>query len=168
MVRVTYTARMAGRSPLVLPPGSDPAALTRALHAAHDEFVASGRAASGLRPLVTDSWQRSLAGGLDPERDLPGITLDDDALRDVREHHPLALGMPVIRRLLVDDAADAGLLVAVSDAAGQLLWGMLGASCTGPIIRQRAPESMMWSPNVYNNFLSHLVAQTRSKCFSIF
>lgn len=113
---------MAGRSPLVLPPGSDPAALTRALHAAHDEFVASGRAASGLRPLVTDSWQRSLAGGLDPERDLPGITLDDDALRDVREHHPLALGMPVIRRLLVDDAADAGLLVAVSDAAGQLLW----------------------------------------------
>ena len=30
--------------------------------------------------------------------------------------------MPVIRRLLVDDATDAGLLVAVSDAAGRLLW----------------------------------------------
>jgi hypothetical protein len=30
--------------------------------------------------------------------------------------------MPVIRRLLVEGAADAGLLVAVSDAAGQLLW----------------------------------------------
>ena len=30
--------------------------------------------------------------------------------------------MPVIRRLLVEDATDAGLLVAVCDAAGRLLW----------------------------------------------
>lgn len=30
--------------------------------------------------------------------------------------------MPTIRRLLVDSAAEAGLLVAVSDAAGRLLW----------------------------------------------
>jgi transcriptional regulator of acetoin/glycerol metabolism len=30
--------------------------------------------------------------------------------------------MPVIRRLLVEDATDAGLIVAVTDAAGRLLW----------------------------------------------
>jgi hypothetical protein len=33
--------------------------------------------------------------------------------------HPLAAAMPLIRRLLVDRAAEAGLLVAVTDAAGQ-------------------------------------------------
>ena len=48
--------------------------------------------------------------------------------------------MPVIRRLLVDDAAEAGLLVAVSDAAGQLLWV---EGC--PSLRARA-EGMHFLP----------------------
>lgn len=140
MVWVTYTARMAGPPEVVLPPGADPAVLSRALHEAHDEFVSSGRAAQALRTLVTESWRRSLAGGLDPERDLPPITLHDDVLREIREHHPLATGMPVIRRLLVESAAEAGLLVAVSDAAGQLLW-VEGSSD----LRSRA-ESMHFVP----------------------
>jgi transcriptional regulator of acetoin/glycerol metabolism len=46
----------------------------------------------------------------------------DDALEVWRQSHPLASVMPVIRRLLVEDASDAGLLVAVSDAAGRKLW----------------------------------------------
>lgn len=113
---------MARSEDLAVPPGVDPALLTRDLHRAHDEFVASGRAHTGLRSLVIDSWQRSLAGGLDPEADLPRIGIDLDLLDEIRSEHPLALGMPVIRRLLVESATDAGLLVAVSDAAGQLLW----------------------------------------------
>ena len=48
--------------------------------------------------------------------------------------------MPVIRRLLIDDAADAGLLVAVSDAAGRLLWV---EGC--PSLRARA-EGMRFLP----------------------
>lgn len=107
---------------LAVPPGSDPDLLTRDLHRAHEEFLSSGRTDAPLRPLVRESWRRSVAGGLDPELDLPRITLEDDALREIREHHPLAAGMPVIRRLLVEGATDSGLLVAVSDAAGQLLW----------------------------------------------
>ncbi len=75
-----------------------------------------------MRSLVRDSWQRSLLGGIDPERDLANITLDLSELEEIRRAHPLAAGMPVVRRLLVESAADAGLLVAVSDAAGQLLW----------------------------------------------
>lgn len=58
-----------GRTHVVaVPPGTDPATLTRHLHRAHDEFVSSGRADPSLRPLFRDSWQRSLAGGMDPER----------------------------------------------------------------------------------------------------
>ena len=40
----------------------------------------------------------------------------------MRAAHPLASALPVIRRLLVDDATDAGVVVAVSAADGTLLW----------------------------------------------
>lgn len=112
-----------GRSnDLAVPPGADADQLARFLHQAHDAFVSGGRLDPALRPLVLESWQRSVEGGLDPEYSLASIALDDDALADIREWHPLAAGMPVIRRLLVESAAEAGHLVAVSDAAGQLLW----------------------------------------------
>lgn len=107
---------------VAVPAGSDPDSLSRWLRRAHEEFLTSGTTDAPVRSVVRDSWKRSVAGGLDPETDLPRITLDDEALREIREHHPLAPGLPVIRRLLVESAADAGLLVAVSDAAGQLLW----------------------------------------------
>lgn len=105
-----------------LPPGADLDELTAYLNRAHDRFVESGVADPALRTLVRDSWIRSVGEGLNPETSLPTLRLDDAALADVRETHPLALAMPVIRRLLVEDATEAGLLVAVSDAVGQLLW----------------------------------------------
>ena len=105
-----------------MPPGADPATLSRHIEVAHDQFVSTGEADPGLRRLVLESWQRSVSGGLDPEGSLAPIRLDDDALSAIRDSHPLAAGMPIIRRLLVESAAEAGLLVAVSDAAGQLLW----------------------------------------------
>lgn len=71
---------------------------------------------------------------------MAAIRLDDAALAEIRDTHPLAAGMPVIRRLLVESAADAGLLVAVSDAAGQLLWVEGSAS-----LRARA-EAMHFVP----------------------
>ena len=40
----------------------------------------------------------------------------------MRAAHPLAPALPVIRRLLVDDASDAGVVVAVTAADGTLLW----------------------------------------------
>lgn len=107
---------------LAVPPGADPAALTRFLNVAHDEFVATGRAGPAVRQLVADSWQRSISSGINPENAQAPIRLREDALAEIRAAHPLATVMPVIRRLLVDSAAEAGLLVAVSDAAGQLLW----------------------------------------------
>jgi hypothetical protein len=130
-----------GRSnELAMPPGADPAALSRHLELAHDQFVTSGEVDPGLRRLVLESWQRSVDGGLDPEQSLAPIRLDDEALADIRDAHPLAAGMPVIRRLLVESAAEAGLLVAVSDAAGQLLWVEGSAS-----LRARA-EGMHFLP----------------------
>jgi transcriptional regulator of acetoin/glycerol metabolism len=131
---------MARTHDLAMPPGADPASLSRYLNEAHDEFVSTGHADPALRQIVLDSWQRSVEGGLNPEQAMAAIRLDDAGLAEIRDTHPLAAGMPVIRRLLVESAADAGLLVAVSDAAGQLLWVEGSAS-----LRARA-EAMHFVP----------------------
>jgi transcriptional regulator of acetoin/glycerol metabolism len=113
---------MPPRPDVAVPHGADIAELSRHLASAYDQFIGSGRREPGLRQLVLDSWARSLDGGIDPEVALADIRLDDETLAAVRSSHPLSVGMPVIRRLLVDNAAESGLLVAVSDAAGHLLW----------------------------------------------
>lgn len=113
---------MSAPGDLAIPHGADPDELRRAINRAHDDFVMTGRTTSNLRSIVADSWLRSVAVGLDPERSLAPIVVDDDDLREIRDAHPLAAAMPVIRRLLVESAEQSGLLVAVSDAVGQLLW----------------------------------------------
>jgi transcriptional regulator of acetoin/glycerol metabolism len=125
---------------LAVPPGVDHRQLSRHLGALHDTFVSSGTVDPGLRPVVSDSWCRSVRSGLDPEHSLAQLRLDEARLAEARATHPLAIGMPVIRRLLVEEAAEAGLLVAVSDAAGQLLW-VEG----DPVLRARA-ENMHFLP----------------------
>ena len=75
-----------------------------------------------LRPSVRESWQRSLMHHGNPDISHAEMVFDDAALPDYRAAHPLAAVMPVIRRLLVEPATDSGLLVAVGDELGRLLW----------------------------------------------
>lgn len=104
------------------PPGCDPADLSRELIVARETFVSTGAPPEGVRRVVADSWRRSVASGVDPDGAPPPLELPRDDLREYRADHPLAAAMPVVRRLLVDAAGSAGLVVAVSDAAGRLLW----------------------------------------------
>ncbi len=85
------------------------------------------------RPVVADSWRRSLAAH--PRREDAVVTdvLDDDELASYRESHALARVMPVIEELLVQPARDSGILVAVGDADSRLLW--LGGDAS---VRRRA------------------------------
>lgn len=75
-----------------------------------------------LRPVVHDSWIRSLDFHGDPAGAVARNGLSDPQLADVRRRHPLVSLMPVFDRLLVQPAKDTGLLVAVGDDAGHLLW----------------------------------------------
>ncbi|MGP5072190.1 GAF domain-containing protein [Arthrobacter rhombi] len=75
-----------------------------------------------LRPVVHDSWIRSLDFHGDPAGAVARNGLSDPQLADVRRSHPLVSLMPVFDRLLVQPAKDTGLLVAVGDDAGHLLW----------------------------------------------
>ncbi|CAN5784898.1 GAF domain-containing protein [soil metagenome] len=116
-----------------------------ALLAVHERFVAGDVDAIRLdahqiRPVVAESWRRSLAGGVDP--DLAGARPSSASLTvaRLRDTHPLAPALPVIRRLLVDDAVDSGVVVAVSAADGTLLW-VEG----DPTVRRKA-EAMNFLP----------------------
>lgn len=96
-----------------------------ALRAVYERFVAgevddSFLASAPVRPVVVKSWQRSLATGVDPDRPV-GPTAGVE-LERLRTAHPLAPALPVIRRLLVEDAIGSGVVVAVTAADGTLLW----------------------------------------------
>ena len=58
----------------------------------------------------------------DPEDALARVDLVDEELEEYRLSHPLAAIMPVIHRLLVLPSHDTGMLVAVGDENGRLLW----------------------------------------------
>lgn len=87
-----------------------------------DEPGSRPSALAQLRRVVADSWARSLAALTLPTTAAARIVLADRDLSYHREAHPLALVMPVIRRLLVEPCSETGLLVAVGDADGRLLW----------------------------------------------
>lgn len=107
---------------LALPPGTDPVGRWRSNARAHELFLGSHDGHHDVRPLVLDSWQRSAAFHVDPDQTGAPVVLTGDALMAARATHPLEKVMPVARRLLVDDAADAGVIVVVGDAEGRILW----------------------------------------------
>lgn len=97
-----------------------------ALSALHDRFVAgevdaSYLDSSSLRPIVANSWRRSLAAGVDPDGAARFSPAGEELAR-LRETHPLAAALPVIRRLLADDGAGTGVVVGVTGADATLLW----------------------------------------------
>lgn len=104
--------------------GSDPRSQARAIGRALDAFLAAddrGRGQPGVRTVVTDSWERSVRASVDPDIDPPVLLADGD-LDAYRAAHPLSGVIDLLRDLVGATAADARHLMAVSDAAGRLLW----------------------------------------------
>jgi transcriptional regulator of acetoin/glycerol metabolism len=95
-----------------------------ALAAVHEHFLAAPTSPLPdlIRPVVAESWRRSLALGVDPDAEAAPLDMSESELADYRANHPLAGMMPLIRRLLTEDADEAGHIVAVGDALGRLLW----------------------------------------------
>lgn len=109
---------------LALPPGGDVAELARELSEAWQSFLATpdGAAPATVRQIVRDSWLRAKQRGVSPEKVDQNDVLVEAELEAYRSAHPMALIRPVVRKLLVEDAADSELLVAMSDERGRLLW----------------------------------------------
>ncbi|WP_431958578.1 transcriptional regulator [Nocardia lijiangensis] len=110
-------------------PDDDVTQLARTISSAHHSFLEGVDRlptlrpdGDSVRPVVLDSWRRSRSHGVNPDGFGDAVDLDGLELQRYRAGHPTALIRPVVRKLLVEDAAEAGLLVAISDAQGRLLW----------------------------------------------
>lgn len=92
---------------------------------AHEELVAGNAAderLSDVRVLVRESWRRSLDSLVGAEA-LPPLDLAAEELEAYRRAHPLAAVIDMVRGLLLPgEASESGVVVAVGDAAGRLLW----------------------------------------------
>lgn len=92
---------------------------------AHEEFLSGNRDDPRLRqvrPLVRQSWERAWQNRVRPEG-IPPLDLADDELEQYLRTHPLAAVKDLIRGLLLPGAfEDSGVVVAVGDEAGRLLW----------------------------------------------
>ncbi|MGP5164363.1 GAF domain-containing protein [Arthrobacter rhombi] len=98
-----------------------------------------------LRPVVHDSWVRSLGFHRDPAGAGAVSGLNDPELAEARRSHPLVSLMPVFDRLLIQPAKDTGLLVAVGDDAGHLLWVEGDASAKNAAERMAFVPGADWS-----------------------
>ncbi|GCD89887.1 helix-turn-helix domain-containing protein [Nocardioides sp. LS1] len=76
----------------------------------------------GMRAEVAESWQRSAAAGVSTDRVDAPVILATDELRDLREAHPLARVFPLLDDVLGQAVRDCDAMMAISDAAGHLLW----------------------------------------------
>jgi hypothetical protein len=94
----------------------------------------------GLSSLIQESWRRSAQLHANPDNPEAPLAMDRGELEEYRRQHPLAAIMPVIDKLLVLPSHDSGLLVAVGDELGRLLW------VEGDAAMQRRAESMMFVP----------------------
>lgn len=122
----------------------DPRRDARSVRAAYRSFLESGVLPPGLHPVVADSWRRSLHSGVDPEDPHTDSDLAHEDLVAYRDGNPLAGVMPVVRELVVDAAADDGLVVAVSDDAGRLLWVEGDRSLRAAVERVGFTEGSVW------------------------
>ena len=128
------------------PEDSERATFAR-LEKAHESAVSDQVMRTGVRRLVQESWVRSLSLRLDPSTVAPEHELSANELRDLRSRHPLSSVLPVVHNLLIRHAFDAGLIVAVGDESGRLLW------IDGDHVLRRNAEEMMfvegadWSEN---------------------
>jgi hypothetical protein len=85
---------------------------------------------------------------VDPNDGTPPVELLDDDLLAYREAHPLAPVMPVIRRLLVEDAEADRMIVAVTDSGGRMLWVEGDARLRSRAAGMNFVEGARWSEDV--------------------
>ncbi|TCN29303.1 GAF domain-containing protein [Kribbella orskensis] len=123
----------------------DAAQEARRLSELYDEVLGEGPASAMPRPLVAESWQRSLAASVDPELDAPPVVVSADLLETLRENHPLRAVLPVLRETLTTIADEASHIMIVTDAQGLILWREGAADVRRQADRIALSEGAVWA-----------------------
>jgi signal transduction histidine kinase len=111
---------------------TDPLRRARELQKSWERLVGDGAlslelppgATAGLRSTIVESWQRSLATGLDPTDSLAPIEADESEVLERWFEHPLGSLTHVLTEQLRKVAEESRSVVAVTDASGLVLHRM--------------------------------------------
>ncbi|QNE19603.1 GAF domain-containing protein [Kribbella qitaiheensis] len=117
----------------------------RRLTELYDEVLGGGRVPGVPRPLVAQSWQRSLAAAVDPELDASPVVISNELLESLRENHPLRAVLPILRQTLTTIADEASHIMIVTDAQGLILWREGAADVRRQADRIALSEGAIWS-----------------------
>lgn len=124
---------------------ADPVERARLLRRVHSAVLSGQRAPQAPRPVVFESWRRSLAASVDPERWEPPVVFGSDRLAEVRAAHPLAACVPLLRRTLLDAADGTTHIMIVTDAEGNILWREGHPNVCRAADRVHLAEGTTWS-----------------------
>ncbi|MCX5527251.1 GAF domain-containing protein [Streptomyces bobili] len=100
----------------------DAARAARMLSEVRDAKLAGRRAVHAHRPVIEQSWERTLRSGVDPESGYRARLLSPDEVRRRREESPLRDVLPVLREGLLSVADVARHIMVVADEDGRVLW----------------------------------------------
>lgn len=102
---------------------TDPVARARLLARIREAVLSGTPAPQQPRQVVSESWRRSLAARVDPERGTgPPTIFERGEMSEIRAEHPLAETLPLLRETLVAIADEAMHMMIVTDAQGHILW----------------------------------------------
>lgn len=126
--------------------GSDPSGRIREIAHEHTAFLAGQQSWSrgpAVRDVVAQSWLRSAAAAVDPDVD-PPVNLLDGEFTDYRGSHPLSNVIAMLRDIVGGVAEDGKHIMAVSDAAGRLLWVEGERGARAQAARMNFVEGALW------------------------
>lgn len=104
---------------------SDVGASSRIRRAYEDFLSGIAPPADAVRTVVRDSWARSLQRGVNPGDAVPedaAAPMSDAEFDRYRAAHPITSARALVQSLMLDDIGDSGVVVALTDQVGRLLW----------------------------------------------
>ncbi|GAB3716798.1 GAF domain-containing protein [Amycolatopsis oliviviridis] len=126
----------------------DPQAYARLLKDVREAVLSGVPSPRSPRSIVSASWNRSLAAQVDPDTGVAPLVYDSGELSGLRDEHPLAPVLPILRQTLVSIADDAEHMMIVTDAAGHILWREGAAGVLRRADGVMLAEGTRWSEDV--------------------
>lgn len=111
----------------------------------HDAVLGGARPPEPARRLVTRSWHRALAAGLDPDASNGRRDPDVTELARRRDQSPLSLVIDDLRSILTAPADASQFVVVVADADGMILWREGSARVRLTADRLGFAEGALWT-----------------------
>ncbi|MCF8588813.1 transcriptional regulator [Gordonia liuliyuniae] len=125
---------------------SDGKATVTRVKRAYEQFLSGVTPSEGaVRSMVQESWVRSRSRGVGDDPDVTPDDMSDNDFSEYRAAHRLAQVRPLITSLMLDDVADAGVVVALTDRRGRLLWVDGDRSTRGKAAKINFVEGTVWS-----------------------